>query len=246
MKTFRASEPRLPAKLADESPTRDRVAQSILEEGPSTAATLAKRLNLTPAAVRRHLDGLLEEGAIEAREQRVPGPRGRGRPAKVFALTNEGREAFDQDYDDLAVEALRFLAETAGDDAVMAFARRRVGELETKYEKMLAGVPRSERPQVLAQALTGDGYAASVRSTPGSDQVCQHHCPVAHVAEEFPQLCEAETEVFARLLGSHVQRLATIAHGDGLCTTNVPFPVGSTTPTTTEAKSTTKDRRDTT
>ena len=46
--------------------------------------------------------------------------------------------------------------------------------------------------------------------------------PVAHVAEQFPELCEAETEVFARLLGTHVQRLATIAHGCGVCTTYVP------------------------
>ena len=75
---------------------------------------------------------------------------------------------------------------------------------------------------MLAEALSEDGYAASVRSAPVGDQLCQHHCPVAHVAAEFPQLCEAETEVFARLLGRHVQRLATIAHGDGVCTTNVP------------------------
>jgi predicted ArsR family transcriptional regulator len=79
----------------------------------------------------------------------------------------------------------------------------------------------------LADALTADGYAASVRSTSGGDQICQHHCPVAHVAAEFPQLCEAETEVFARLLGRHVQRLATIAHGDGICTTNVPRPLST-------------------
>jgi hypothetical protein len=45
---------------------------------------------------------------------------------------------------------------------------------------------------------------------------------VAHAAQRYPQLCEAETEVFSRLLGSHVQRLATIAHGDGVCTTFVP------------------------
>ena len=50
---------------------------------------------------------------------------------------------------------------------------------------------------------------------------CQDR-PIAHVAAEFPQLCEAETEFFARTLGRHVQRLATIAHGDGVCTTNVP------------------------
>ena len=58
--------------------------------------------------------------------------------------------------------------------------------------------------------------------SPAGDQLCQHHCPVAHVAAEFPQLCEAETEIFARLLGRHVQRLATIAHGDGVCTTFIP------------------------
>jgi hypothetical protein len=44
------------------------------------------------------------------------------------------------------------------------------------------------------------------------------------VAAEFPQLCEAETEAFGRLLGTPVQRLATIAHGDGICTTHVTAP----------------------
>jgi len=33
---------------------------------------------------------------------------------------------------------------------------------------------------------------------------------------------EAETEALSRLLGTHVQRLATIAHGDGVCTTFIP------------------------
>ena len=61
-----------------------------------------------------------------------------------------------------------------------------------------------------------------MRSGPVGEQLCQHHCPVAHVAHEFPQLCEAETEAIARVLGTHVQRLATIAHGDGVCTTCIP------------------------
>jgi len=54
------------------------------------------------------------------------------------------------------------------------------------------------------------------------EEICQHHCPVAHVAAEFPEICEAETEIFSQVLGTHVQRLATIAHGDGVCTTFVP------------------------
>ncbi len=211
-----------PLAPAVDATTRERVARSVLEHGPSTAAALAGRLLLTPAAVRRHLDHLVAEGVLEPRDQRVRGVRGRGRPAKVFALTDAGRDAFDQAYDDLAVHALRFLAETGGDPAVSEFARRRVADLEERYRPLLESGTQADRPRLLAQALTADGYAASVRSAPSGDQMCQHHCPVAHVATEFPQLCEAETEAFARLLGSHVQRLATIAHGDGVCTTNVP------------------------
>jgi predicted ArsR family transcriptional regulator len=207
---------------SEDAPTRERVARSILENGPSTAAVLAQRLSLTPAAVRRHLDHLVSEGALEAREPRVYGTRGRGRPAKVFVLTDSGRDTFIQAYDDLAASALRFLRETAGDDAVHAFAHRRTAELEERYQSLLDEADPGTETEVLAAALSDDGYAASVQTSPLGDQLCQHHCPVAHVAAEFPQLCEAETEVFARLLGRHVQRLATIAHGDGVCTTNIP------------------------
>ena len=205
-----------------DAPTRERVARSILELGPSTAASLAQRLDLTPAAVRRHLDHLAEEGAVEAREPRVYGHRGRGRPAKVFALTETGRDRFDQQYDDLAVQALRFVRETGGDEAVLEFARRRVAGLESRYREIVDERPDVEPSEALAEALTQSGYAASVREIPIGQQLCQQHCPVSHVAHEFPQLCEAETEVFSRLLGRHVQRLATIAHGDGVCTTCIP------------------------
>lgn len=209
------------AQISD-APTRDRVARSILENGPSTAAALAERLELTPAAVRRHLDHMIEQGAVEARAPRIYGARGRGRPAKAFALTGAGRDKFDQQYDDLAVQALRFLAETGGDAAVMEFARRRVADLETDYRDIVDGHPELSPSEALAQALTKSGYEASVRQGPVGEQLCQQHCPVAHVAHEFPQLCEAETEVIGNLLGRHVQRLATIAHGDGVCTTCIP------------------------
>lgn len=216
------------AQREGDAPTRDRVARTILENGPSTAADLALRLDLTPAAVRRHLDHLVEEGVVESREQKVYGTRGRGRPAKVFALTEAGRDSFDQQYDDLAVQAMRFLAETQGEDAVVEFARRRVAFVERDYAAVMATDPDLTPAEALARVFTQNGYAASVRELPAvsgqsvGDQLCQQHCPVSHVAHEFPQLCEAETEAIASVLGTHVQRLATIAHGDGVCTTCIP------------------------
>jgi predicted ArsR family transcriptional regulator len=213
-----------------DAPTRARVARSILENGPSTAADLASRLDLTAAAVRRHLDHLLEEGTVEAAEQRLHGSRGRGRPARVFRLTEAGRDHFDQQYDDLANEALRFLAESGGPEAVNEFARRRVAFIERDFARIREQRPELSSSEVLAQVLSNGGYAASVRQLPIGDQLCQQHCPVSHVAHEFPQLCEAETEAIGKVLGRHVQRLATIAHGDGVCTTCIPdIPVVSTT-----------------
>ncbi|WP_112469277.1 helix-turn-helix transcriptional regulator [Streptomyces triticisoli] len=212
--------------VTGERSTRNRVARSILDHGPSTVAELAGRLGLTQAAVRRHLDALVTDGVVEAREQRVYGARTRGRPAKVFALTDGGRDAFDQSYDKLAVDALRWIAEQGGGpEAVAAFARARVAAQASAYRKAIEAAGPDERTEALAKALSVDGYAATARSAPlphKGEQLCQHHCPVAHVAEQFPQLCEAETEVFAELLGTHVQRLATIAHGDGVCTTYIP------------------------
>jgi predicted ArsR family transcriptional regulator len=220
------AEPRELGPLEDVTAgTREKVARAILEHGRTTAADLAQQLELTPAAVRRHLDALLADGLITEAEQRGQASRGRGRPAKVFVVTDTGRHHFVQAYDDLAASALRFLAETAGTHAVEAFAVRRVAEIEERYRPQLAAVAPADRAAALAEALSADGYAASVRPAPGGavgEQVCQHHCPVAHVAEQFPQLCEAETAAFGRLLGTHVQRLATIAHGDGVCTTYVP------------------------
>ena len=208
---------------ADE-PTRLRVARSILVNGPSTTAALAERLDLTPAAVRRHLDQLLEEGAVESREPRSAASRGRGRPAKLFALTELGRDGFDQQYDDLAVQALRFLAETGGDEAVRKFAERRASFVEERFYDVTRDNPELSPAEVLAKIFTDEGYAAGVRDLPMAEQLCQQHCPVSHVAHEFPQLCEAETEAIGRVLGRHVQRLATIAHGDGVCTTCIPHP----------------------
>jgi predicted ArsR family transcriptional regulator len=246
--------------ISGERGTRGQVARLILELGPSTAATLGGRLGLTPAAIRRHLDNLIADGMIETRTARTYGNRGRGRPAKVFVITDAGRSVFEHAYDDLATSALRFLERTYGPQAVAEFARQQIGETERRYLPVVAQASDlTARVHALADALSGDGYAAAAGPAPAigpgkagtaiagnkgtaasaepmdnGAQICQHHCPVAHVAAEFPQLCEAETEAFGRLLGTPVRRLATIAHGDGICTTHVTCTSRATTPTSPE------------
>jgi predicted ArsR family transcriptional regulator len=199
--------------MGDSTGTRERVLGLLLELGTATAATLSERLEVTPAGIRRHLDALLADGVITTREPRRRVVT-RGRPARLYALSDAGHAAGPVSYDDLALSALRFMTP----EQVEAFAEAKGKELEEKY----AGV---STPEELAALLSEDGYAASVTEQGMGIQLCQHHCPVQHVAAEFPQLCDAETAALGRVLDVHVQRLATIAHGDGVCTTFVPRKV---------------------
>jgi predicted ArsR family transcriptional regulator len=205
--------------------TRRRVAQLLLENGHATAVELARTLGITATATRRHLDAMEAEGQVETRIVRTSK---RGRPAKHYQLTSAAREGFGHTYDDLAMEALRWIQRFEGDEAVSAFAAEQVVRLEERCRAALDAVETDDpwvRAQALAAALSREGYAATASVLSGGGQLCQHHCPVAGVAAEFPQLCEAETQVISKLLGVHVQRLATIANGDGVCTTHVPGPV---------------------
>jgi predicted ArsR family transcriptional regulator len=154
-----------PVGACDRSPdrTRDAVARTILENGPQNAADLAERLGLSAAAIRRHLDALVADGLLVERQPRPSAHRGRGRPARTYALTDAGRAAFPHAYDDLASTALRYLRETGGERAVQEFAEHRAATLARELApRIVADEPIATRVEALADALTGAGYASTV------------------------------------------------------------------------------------
>lgn len=234
------------AEVHDESRTRDRVRRAVGERGPVSASALAGQLGLTPAAVRRHLDALREAGLITEHDGPVAGKRGRGRPARSYVLTPLGQDQSRTNYSGVATAALHYLADTAGPEAVEAFAEERMAELEEKLrvavERTVAEEGRDDldtRAGALARAMSEEGFAASTRPVGvgtglAGIQLCQGHCPVRSIASEFRQFCDAETEVISRVLGVHVQRLATLAGGEHVCTTFVPTGAFGTGPPTPE------------
>ena len=237
-------------EMHSESRTRDRVRRAVGERGPVTASALASELGLTPAAVRRHLDALVGAGIIAEHEGAAHGKRGRGRPARSYVLTALGQDQFRSAYDDVATAALQYLAETAGERAVESFADRQVSGLEarlrTAMEQVLAerGADPDDvdaRAEALATALSAEGYAASARPVGQGTglagiQLCQGHCPVRSVASEFRHFCDAETDAISRILGVHVQRLATLAGGEHVCTTFIPTGAVGTGPPSDEER----------
>ncbi len=207
---------------------RDRLARELLKLGPITASDLADSLGISAVAVRKHLDDMSEKSLVKSHEIAPFGPakpKGRGRPARVYSLTSEGRDFFENQYQSLAQEAVTYLATTFGDKAVKDFALSRANEMLKKYSLILNKAKDvTEKVEILSSALSIDGFAATTDKGSGPThtiQLCQHNCPIAHVAEQHPEFCDAELDAFSQLLGVNVTRLSTIANGGNICTSLV-------------------------
>src|SRR5690625_2456901 len=102
--------------------TRQKVMHAVLSQGPVSAATIGKELDLTAAAVRRHLDTLEEEGLVEVKA--VSGSqRGAGRPSRRYVVTQQGQVELGDDYLGVASGALSAIAELGGAEDLRSFAR---------------------------------------------------------------------------------------------------------------------------
>ncbi|HJD50334.1 MAG TPA: MarR family transcriptional regulator [Candidatus Rothia avistercoris] len=221
-----------------EERTRDRVLQGVLTHGPVSAAKLGELLNLTPAAVRRHLDALEKNNLIEVASHRQHGA-GAGRPARRYVIAPQGHSELGNDYLDIARDALTMLKDAVGEDALRQFASARANDMAERYRPIVeaAGDDVSARAEALAEAMTHDGFVATANEMApavgmrsklpdnllASIQLCQGHCPVRDLAEDFSVFCDQETEIISELLGVDVRRLSTMAGGAHVCTTHIPL-----------------------
>ena len=207
-------------KAEVEERTRDRVRRGVLNHGPVSAASLGELLSLTPAAVRRHLDALEQANMIEVASLKQYGA-GAGRPARRYVIAPQGHERLGNDYLMIARNALEMLRDTVGESALETFASTRAAEMEARYRPVVeaAGEDVAARAQITeppAGRLAPGKLLASI-------QLCQGHCPIRDLAEDFQVFCEQETGIISDLLGVDVRRLSTMAGGAHVCTTHVPL-----------------------
>ena len=123
----------IPETRTVEGDTRRQIMLMLLKLAPVTASDLADRLDMSAAGIRRHLDILVAEGLAETLDRRVrsvgTAAAPRGRPAKAFRLTDQGRSQFGHSYDQLATDALDILRETGGEEAVRRLAAQRIARI---------------------------------------------------------------------------------------------------------------------
>jgi predicted ArsR family transcriptional regulator len=179
--------------------------------GPADVPRLARRRRVNRTAVREQLLALEREGLVTRRLEH----RGRrGRPSQVYSLTAKAEALFPQAYGPLALALLRQIRETDGDGKIDRLLERRTRETAARYRERLAGLSPSNIWKELSKIREEEGYMAR----PCRGGLSEHHCPIASIAREFPQVCHHEKLLFERVLGRRLTRTDHLASGGMACT----------------------------
>ena len=185
--------------------------------GPQAARELAAHLGVTAMAARQHLYGLEAEGMVAAERQ----PRPRGRPVKLWRLTEAAAPFFPDGHAELTLGLLDAMTE--------AFGARGLGKLiaaRSEAQRAAYGArirprwPLKRRVEALARIRAEEGYMAEVRGAGrGVYLLVENHCPICAAARACRGLCQREIELFQEVLGPDVkvERLDHLLSGARRC-----------------------------
>jgi predicted ArsR family transcriptional regulator len=197
-------------------PPREQFLLLLKTRGPQTAADLAAVQGVSAEAARQQLAKLAAAGLVEASSL----PRGVGRPAQVWCLTEKGHARFPDAHAELTVQLLRAVRSELGEEALDRLIAARAAEARAGYAAELAGAADlGERVARLAEARTREGYMAESRAEGDGYLLVENHCPICAAATACQGFCRAERDVFAQALGGgvEVERTEHIVQGDRRC-----------------------------
>ena len=191
----------MPMPKPSQQKTRASILNFLKVSGPHTAPSLAKKLGVTPMAIRLHLYDLAKENLLDFTEQKSR----RGRPAKHWRLTEASQNIFPDAHQALAVDILNSISQTLGPKGLERIITTHSQNQLSAYKAQMSGRNTlAERVQKLAHIRTQEGYMANAKQDGDSWLLIENHCPICSAAKTCTKLCANELWVFQGLLGDEV------------------------------------------
>jgi predicted ArsR family transcriptional regulator len=197
-------------------PAADRFLVLLKTRGPQTAADLGRATGVTGEAARQQLVRLAADGLVVATTE----PRGVGRPAQVWVLTEAGNARFPDAHAELTAQLICSIRTQLGEAVLDRLIESRAVESRASYAAALEGAANlSERVARLAEARTREGYMAESRAEGEGFVLVENHCPICVAATTCQGFCRAELDTFRDVLGpdASVERVEHIVAGDRRC-----------------------------
>ncbi|MGV3723583.1 MAG: helix-turn-helix transcriptional regulator [Actinomycetota bacterium] len=206
------------------SDSQQDIVKLLRRHGSQTVEDLHRALGVTAMAVRRHLDILEAEGLLLSDTERRPGS-GRGRPRRIYRLTDAADELFPQNYSGLVQSLLEQLESAGGPESVDAVFRARRLKVEGDLRARLQGQDLAARVAAVAELQDRSGYMADWESdAEGGYVLREHNCAICKVARRFSQVCENELQLIRTVTEADVTREQHIASGDSVCSYRIRPP----------------------
>ena len=189
--------------------------------GEATVAHLAQALDMSPAAVRRHLDGLRAERLVDARPQR----QAVGRPSFLFYATDRAEELTSAGYSRLLNRMFRGLVELRPDEVSGQPGRKLLGRVfegvaegvAEQYGPQVAGETLEERVPQATRALRAEGILDHWDRRPGGFRLTNSTCPYRRAALATEEACSADRLAIQLLLGRPVEQVGRVVEGHPFC-----------------------------
>jgi predicted ArsR family transcriptional regulator len=185
--------------------------------GRQSAVDLAQQIEVSPMAIRQHLQSLQDEQLVTYVEQR----QAVGRPLKFWYLTELAMNAFPDRHGDLTNSLLEGIVQVFGQSGLEdLIAERTHQQIEVYASKIHRNASWQEKIVTLAHLRTEEGYMAeAIEESPNVWLLRENHCSIATAAKTCSLFCNSEWKVFQALLGSEVkiERIEHLLNGDRCC-----------------------------
>src|SRR3954469_9408153 len=173
--------------------TRDQVLRLVRQRREATIAQIAAALEMSQAAIRRHLDGLRADGLVDVRFER----HSIGRPSLLFFATEKGEEMVGRGYLQLVSRLFRRLdkIERGGIDGksgheVMEIALSGVAEeVAADHRSDVRGFTLAERVDEASRALKREGIVDGWEKDGDTFRLVNGDCPYLRLAEMSDAPC---------------------------------------------------------
>lgn len=187
-----------PIEKTDNAATRARLLDLLKRRGGQSSAALGEALGVTPMAARLHLYEMEKEGIVACAAR----PSGRGRPVKVWTLTDGAARVFPDAHQGLAVGMIESVSKLFGEEGLKKLIAEHGNRQRAAYAEKLAGAKTlGDRVKRLAQARDAEGYMAEAKKDGRDWLLVENNCPICSAAKACTRLCANELQVFADTLG---------------------------------------------
>jgi predicted ArsR family transcriptional regulator len=183
--------------------TTDRILFRLKTRGPQAIAELGAAFGVTSEAVRQLLVKAEADGLVTYEDRR----EGRGRPKRLWRLSESGHARFPDRHSELTVGLLDAVREEFGDAGLDRLIARREAAQREAYRAAMSRTRSVEgRVKVLAELRDREGYMAEWRrEDDGSLTLVENHCPICAAAASCRNLCRSELAIFRDVLGDGVE-----------------------------------------